>query len=125
MSVSVCCALLRVGGADLGGSSRVPAPRERSVHKRTHAQSALFGCDYPGCGKFPQRLSSGAGEKDLRPLPSPRIISHRCNCSSATSEAARDSLCLDCVTECWNSAPAHKHKTRARCAYHVQRAQLL
>src|SRR5271165_6576977 len=52
MSVSVCCALLRVGGADLGGALELPASRERSVHKRTHAQSALFGCDHPGCGMF-------------------------------------------------------------------------
>lgn len=49
--------------------SRVPATRERSAHKRTHASSASISCDDPRCGCFPQRLSSGAQEKDPRPLP--------------------------------------------------------
>jgi len=53
MSVGVCCALLRFGGADLGGDLEYLQTRERSVHKRTHAPSASIGCDDPGCGWFP------------------------------------------------------------------------
>ena len=126
MSVDVCCALLRFGGADHGRRSRVPAPREQSAGKRTHAPSASIGCDHPGCGMFPERPSSGAQELKIQGrCLAPRIISHRGNGSSATSEAARKSLCLDCVTECRSGARPHKHESAWRCAYHVQRARLL
>src|SRR5271167_801861 len=50
---------------------------------------------------FPQCLSSGAQERKIRGrCLAPQTISHRCDGSSATSEASRKSLRLNCVTEC-------------------------
>ena len=108
-----------------GRRSRVPATRERSAHERTPSPSASMGCDDPGCGIFPKRLSSAAQEKIRGGCLAPRIISHRCNGSSATPEAARKSLCLDCGTGCRSGPPLYKHENACRCAYHVQRASLL
>ena len=62
--------------------SRAPVPRERSVHKRTHAPSASMGCDDRGCVGFPQHLSRSAQEN----------IRGRCLCASDQSRIVQRSI---------------------------------
>lgn len=124
-SADVSCALLRFDGANLGGKSRAPAC-SRTVRASTHAR---FTCwlRRSGCGVSSAPVERRPRKKVRGRCLASRTISHRCHGPSATSEAARNRLCLDCVTECRKSAahtsgkmPPVVHivcKARNCCAY--------
>jgi len=116
-----CCA----DGANLGGKSRVPAC-SRTVRASAHARFiCLHRLRRSGCGVFLSACRAAPKKKIRSRCLAPRTISHRCHEPSATSEAARNSLCLDCVTECRNGTAPHKRENACGCAYRVQGAELL
>ena len=114
----MCCALLRFGGADLGGRSRAPATRERSAHKRTptpSAQSAAMIQDalvFPAPVEWRSRKRSGAvawtpdqltsllwiirnlGSGTQKPVPRLRRMQERRALAQARK---RRCLCISCA----------------------------
>ena len=87
-----------------------PATRERSAHKRTRTPSARRLRRSRMRLVFLSACRVALKKKIRGRCLAPRINSHRCYRSFATSEAARKSPCLDCVTECRSGVPRHKQE---------------